>query len=103
MEFPVVPWNSGDEPNKANTKKRQVPKVYYTKIKQNVIAGWAPATTTMMVMTTVMGSQCLIPGAVAGVIGPLHLLQDHVHCPQDVTSRSWILGDPRDRGHTQIL
>jgi hypothetical protein len=56
MEFPVVPWNSGDEPNKANTKKRQVPKVYYTKIKQNVIAGWAPATTTMTVMMTVMGS-----------------------------------------------
>jgi hypothetical protein len=34
MEFPVVLGNSGDEPNKADTKKCQVPKVYYTKIKQ---------------------------------------------------------------------
>jgi hypothetical protein len=34
MEFLVVLGNRGDEPNKSDTKKRQVLKVYYTKIKQ---------------------------------------------------------------------
>jgi hypothetical protein len=29
----------------------------------------------------------------AGVIGLLHVLQDHVRRPQDVISGTWILGD----------
>jgi hypothetical protein len=77
-------------------------KIYYIKIKQkkqNTIAGWAP----VMETTAAEGSQCLIPGDVAGVICLLHVLQDLVHCPQDVASRTWIPWDPRDRGHTQIL
>jgi hypothetical protein len=64
--------NSGDEPNKAHTKKRQVPKVYCTKIKQNVIAGRAPVKAMVTMMAT--GSLRQIPGAAAGVIGPLHAL-----------------------------
>jgi hypothetical protein len=56
-----------------------------------------------METTAAEGSQCLIPGDVAGVICLLHVLQDLVHCPQDVASRTWIPWDPRDRGHTQIL
>jgi hypothetical protein len=34
MEFLAVLRNSSDEPNKVNTKKCHVLKVYYTKIKQ---------------------------------------------------------------------
>jgi hypothetical protein len=45
-----------------------------TNEKQHVITGRAPA--------MVIGSQCLIPGAVAGVIGLLHALQDDIHCPK---------------------
>jgi hypothetical protein len=63
MEFPAVLGNSGDEPNKVDTKE-----------KQNIIAGWAPATATATVMMTVMGSLRLIPGTMDGVIGPLHVL-----------------------------
>jgi hypothetical protein len=38
-----------------------------------------------------------------GAVGLLCVLQDHVHRFQDVTSHMQILGDSRDRRHTQIL
>jgi hypothetical protein len=95
--------NSGNEPNK-QTQKAPSPKSILhqnkTKEKQNVIVRWAPATTMVMATMMVMGSQRLVPGAMAGVIGPLHLLQDHAHRPQDITDHAWIPRDPRDRGHT---
>jgi hypothetical protein len=33
-------------------------------------------------------SQHLIPGAMAGVIGLLHMLQDDIHHPQDAASHA---------------
>jgi hypothetical protein len=36
-------------------------------------------------------------------IGLLQVLQDYVHHLQDVISRAWILGDPRDRRHAKVL
>jgi hypothetical protein len=51
-------------------------------------------TATAMAMMMVTGSHHLIPGAVAGDIGPLHALQDHVHSPQDINGHARIPGDP---------
>jgi hypothetical protein len=57
------------------------------------------ATATMMAM----GSQRLIPGTAAGIIGLLHMLQNHIHQPQDIAGRAHIPRDHWDRGHTHIL
>jgi hypothetical protein len=56
-----------------------------------------------MEKTTTEGSQRLIPGVVAGVIGLLYVLQDDVHPPQDVDGRVRVPGAPRDTGHAKIL
>jgi hypothetical protein len=50
--------------------------------------------------TMVTGSQHLILGAVAGVIGLLHALQNHIHRLQDVTGGTRIPKDSQDRRHT---
>jgi hypothetical protein len=49
---------------------------------------------------TATSSQHLIPGGVAGVVGLLHALQDHIHHLQDITDCTQILGDSWDRRHT---
>jgi hypothetical protein len=46
--------------------------------------------------TTVTGSQHLIPGVVAGVIGLFDALQDHAHCPKDVTGHTRIPLDSQE-------
>jgi hypothetical protein len=50
-----------------------------------------------------MGQQCLFPGAVVKVVGFLQVLQDDVHCLQDITSCARISGDLRDGGHAKVL
>jgi hypothetical protein len=101
MQFLVRLGKKGDEPSTTKTPKASSPKNILhqnkTKEKTNAIAGWAPMTTTMMT------SQRLILGVMAGVVGLLQSLQDDVHCPQDVAGRARILGDPGDKGHTKIL
>jgi hypothetical protein len=85
--------NSSNEPNKQTQKAPSPESILHQnkpKEKQNVIVGRALATGTVTATTMVMGSQCLVPGVVAGVIGPLHSLQDHVHRPQDITGHAWI-------------
>jgi hypothetical protein len=84
------------------TQRHQVLKniLHHNKTKEkHVIAGWALA----MATTTVIGSQRLIPGTIARVIGLLHMLQGDIHCYQDIAGHEWILGDPRDGRHTKIL
>jgi hypothetical protein len=49
-----------------------------------------------------MSEQCLIPRAVAGGVGLLQVLKDDIHHLKDATSRAWVSGDLRDRGHAKV-
>jgi hypothetical protein len=96
MKPPAVLGNNGDMPGKADKEKNEVSKsiLHQNKLKkkQDTTTGRAPVAVAM----SVTGSQHLIPGVVAKVAGPFHALQDHVHHPQDITSRTRILQDSRD-------
>jgi hypothetical protein len=53
------------------------------------MAGWTPAAVAATMAT---GSQHLIPGSVADVVGLLCTFQDHVHHLKDITGCTRILG-----------
>jgi hypothetical protein len=69
--------NSDDEPDEADTKSTKPKNILHQNKKQNAIVGRALAMET----TAAEVSQHLILGAMAGVIGLLHVLQDHIHHP----------------------
>jgi hypothetical protein len=66
--------NVGDKPGKADKEKHYVLKsiLHQNKLKkkQDTTAGW----TLVAAVTTAIGSQHLIPGAVARVVGLFHAL-----------------------------
>jgi hypothetical protein len=89
----MVLENSGDEPNKADTKKCKVLKEYYTKIKQkkkcHCRAGTGDDDGDGLLVPNPRGrSRSHRPPSRAPGSCPL---------PQDVVSHARILGDPRDR------
>jgi hypothetical protein len=81
MKPPAMQGNVSDKPGKADTERHEVLKSILSqnklKKKQDTTAGRTPVAAA----TTVTGSQHLIPGVVAEVVGLFHTLQDHVHHP----------------------
>jgi hypothetical protein len=77
----VMLGNVGNKPDRADTEKHLVLKTILhqnkLKKKQDTRAG----RTLVAAVITAIGSQHLIPGVVAGVVGLFHALQDHVHRP----------------------
>jgi hypothetical protein len=82
----------------AGSRKVSYIKTNYKK-KQDTTTGKTPVAVVM----TATFSLHLIPEAMAGVIGLFHVLQDHVHRPQDVTGRTRIPRDSEDGRQAQIL